>query len=294
MSYDSQASSRYGATPFELFWFTMAPTFPAGLPAHSWYLTSGDESRTYLTHTYDPCQISVPEGITHDNELQSGAVDVELPSDHPVAQLFLRGKPIAPVFLTIFGGHDGDSEVVVRFSGEIKNSKRGGGKTTLTAMPDHQAVRKDVPSVNYQRPCCNVVYDRRCGIAIGAESPMRMSWTGTIAAVAGRTITIGPGEFVDYWYNNHWTGSGPNQVEPTCSRGFVVLPSGRGITIDDHQGWGKGLILTHGDDELAVGLEITIHRGCRGTLADCKQINNDVNFFGFEAVPGNPFVGGLF
>lgn len=294
MSYDSQAQSTYGAQPFELFWFAMAPTFPPGIDPQNWYLTSGD-TRTYLSNVYDSLQIT-KTAVQQDKEMQSGGIDMELPSDHPVALQFLRGRPVAQIDLTIFAGHENDTEVVVIFSGTVKTATFDGSKAKLHVAPDHQAVRKDVPCVDYQRRCAFIVYDSQCGIPIGAASPMRMSWPATIESIGGsddkRTINIAPGEFVDYWVNNHhWTGSGDNQVEPSCALGFVVLPSGRCIMIENQQGWGKALVLQRMDDEIVAGLEITIHRGCRGTLSDCKQINSQVNFMGFEAIPANPFLG---
>jgi hypothetical protein len=291
MSFDDKATSRYGAIPFELYWFSMAP--PVGSGGQDWRVTSGDIQRTYLTHAYAPLQVDRSE-ISQDQELTEGGIDVTIPSSHELAQQFLRGTPISPISLTIYAGHDGDSEVVVAFSGKVTTANFKGQECRLMVSPDHQAVRKMIPSVAYQHPCNHVVYSSQCGLPVAGfgGTSNKVRWDLTIASVNGRTITVSGGSD---WTTAFTPFPSDDTNVPTCAWGFLTLPSGRAIMIEAHNSINT-FVLTEHDDELVVGLAIKANRGCRRTLTHCKFLFKDSGqsprWLGFDSVPSaNPFRG---
>jgi uncharacterized phage protein (TIGR02218 family) len=258
MSYDAQEQSQYGSQPYELFLFSTS--------GQNFYLTSADQTITYLGNTYQPTTIQRSE-FEHTNEVVSGQIKVRIPKNHPLAALFIPYLPPTPMALTIFGSHYSDSETVVIFSGKVA-SARFTDECELTVNSDLYILQRQIPIQLYQAACPHVFGDAGCKFPLGT-----VTYTGTIATVNSTGDVITAAAF---------SGTAFSLRGGYFQRGNDVR------MIVDHTG--NQITLMSGISGLNVGDACTAVAGCMHTYSDCNARNNVANFLGFDLIPQtNPF-----
>lgn len=277
MSYDAKENERFLGQPFELYRFTMGTL--------SWYLTSGDVPRTHETQTYAPDTIDRSE-ILQNGETDSGSIDVEVPLTSALAEEFLTFVPPYPMFLTIFGGHEGDSEIIVKFQGRVAQATfEKTCKMRVNSMLT--AIRKKVPGPVYQTRCNRSLYAPGCDV-----SQVLHTKEGTIIAIdMNQTrLTLGGGTFEDYWLTRF---PADKTLHPTLELGIAQAASGHRMMIAQHTDWNK-IILKAPIYGLEVGQTISVSKGCFGTSKHCNAFGNMIRFLGFERMPNkNVFSTGI-
>lgn len=262
MSYSGQESSTYSGLPFELYWITDGVT--------SWYLTDGDVSRSYNGQTYTPESIARSE-IDQNQELQAGSIKVTIPRTHDIASRFISYIPAAQMAVTIYRGHDGDSEVIVYWSGKV-SSGTFADEFEMTCVPLQDVLKKRVPAQQYQSQCNWVLYGPGCGVNRGSYL-----LSATISAVSTDGATLTSSSFAtkpDGWWNNGY-------IEFGQEKRMVLSHSGNQV------------VLLTGIADLTVGSSIVIYPGCGRNASDCRlKFNNYARFWGFDRIPNkNPFGG---
>ena len=260
MSFDSLEKSQSSGLPWEIYRFeTTGQTF---------YLTSADVAIAYLEQTYEPTTLRREE-MEETAEVDSGQIKIYIPSAHPLAQLFLPGLPPAPVQLTAFAGHFGDSEIVAFYVGSVASSLFT-DECELTCRSDKYILHRKIPKEIYQGLCNHIFGDAGCGINL----PL-YTYAGAVSVIdtTGTLITVPA------------FASTPKSLKAGY---FIVGNTVRAIL--DHTG--STIRLMSPIAGLQVGAACSAVAGCAHTYPACSGYNNTANFLGFDLIPLiNPFDG---
>ena len=261
MSYDARQQSACSSAPYEGYWFTCG--------ARSWRYTSSGIARTIHGMAFEPEVISRTEA-EQNQEPRSGSIEVTLPLDNPVAQMFLAGPAPRPVGLVVYGCEDGESEVVVVFSGTV-SSPKATSIMTLTMVPEQDAYKRKIPGIHYQVTCPRGIFSAGCGLnKVDFETLATLTEVGTKVLRSPAFAT-----HADGYFNGGW-----------------VEANGQAFTVDTHVGDTLHLFLPQ-LGRLAVGDAVVAFPGCQGTEAACAAFGNLANYLGFSRFPKtNPFGSG--
>lgn len=206
----------------------------------------------------------------------TGEVNVVLPSNNPVAQLYRGIAPSQPVKATIMRLDIEEREIRVVWIGTITEVKRPEAEKTelvtagLSSTMDYAGLR-----LTWGRNCPYSLYDYDCKV-----NPKNFVVAGlVIQAINGVSITVGvPKELPSGWFNAgfiEWMDDGVRDVRA------VKTHSNNEIT------------LMGGTHKLAVGMTINVYPGCDGRATTCKsKFNNILNFGGIPHMPNkSPYDG---
>ena len=260
MSYDAQEQARQ-SSPFELYLFQVTGA--------EFALTSADHSIVYATRTYVPTVMS-RTGVDQSQEMNAGQMTIQLPKAHQLAALFIPYLPAGPVALTVYGGHDSDSEIVVLFSGKVASAAFK-EECSLLCVPDQDQVKKQIPYALYQSGCAHIFGDAGCTFDLST-----VTYSGTISAIdaTGTIITVSAFALATTLKNGYFQRG--NDVR------MIVDQSGSTVTLIEAM------------TGLHVGDAVSAVAGCAHTYAACTHYVNVPNFLGFDMIPTqNPFSGSL-
>ncbi len=264
MSYDSVEKSTYSGAPVELYRFTQG--------ASAWRYTSADASQTYNGEGYAPEVISRGQ-IDQSQEEHAGNVEVKLPRDNEVAELFISYLPVIPVSLTVYRFHRSDGQAVTIFIGKVASIAFEGSEATLTCQPVSGVFKRSIPWQLYQEQCNLPLYSAACGID-KASYKVR----GTVSGIGSDTITSSAfGTQSDGWFNNGWVQRDNGEVR------WIIGHTGNTLT------------LMNPFDDLVVSENVDAYAGCDRTESVCSsKFNNLVNHLGFARIPtDNPYDSGI-
>jgi uncharacterized phage protein (TIGR02218 family) len=237
-------------------------------------LTSYPTSYPYLLRTYVPTPGLKRRNIKIDaaGGSSSGALEVEIPYDHPLASAYAFTNTPPDLTLTLYRGHasDPDGEFRVLWTGPV-TSWAVQGRVAKLRIPSSfdEALERPIPGIRWQGPCNHLLYDSRCGV-----SRLLHQHTAVIVAVSGVNVTLA---------SLPWTGTDGDGGE------MVNSVTGERRTIVSHAGAVVTLKLPFSRAE--DGDLVTVYKGCDHTFATCQsKFSNGNNFLGFPLVPGiNPF-----
>jgi hypothetical protein len=233
-------------------------------------VTSSDKVQNYFSHTFTPTTVNRAE-VDVSAEVTSGQIKVYLPKQHPIAQLFVAYLPTSEVALTIFGGHDGDSEVGVIFSGYVA-SARFTDQAELICNSDQYKLQTRIPRILYQSVCPHIFGDPGCGVPLADHT-----YLGTIAAIStdGKSITV----------------TGFTGLPDPLQAGYFKRANDLRMIISQA---GNVVTLISPIAGLTVGDFVAGIAGCQGTYDACNHYLNVANFLGFDLIPIlNPFDGAI-
>jgi hypothetical protein len=262
MSYDSIEQSTADGQPWEIYLFETEGV--------SFRLTSADQTISYLGQDYVPTTIHRTE-LEHTHEVISGQIKVYLPPAHAIARLFVPYMPPTPMSITIWGGHYGDSDVIVLFKGQISSSLFT-DECELTCSSSLYIMQRQIPKKLQQMNCAHVFGDSRCTMNLELFTTF-----GTIAAVnaTGDQLTV-----VAF-------GSVPHSLKA----GYLVRGNDARMIVDHT---GDVVTLLAPIPGLQVGDSVSGVAGCQHTYGACQAYGNTDNFLGFDLIPTiNPFSGSI-
>jgi hypothetical protein len=257
----------------------------------TWKLTSGEVERTHPLYGVFMPEVVDRSEISQNQESSSGDISVYLPLTTEVAQEFVAYAPPEPIWLTIFAGHDGDSEILSRYRGKVAKAEFG-DDCKLIVVSEKAAIRKKIPGPVYQKMCNRLLYSAGCG-----ASETGNSWDIVVASVAADGVTITVNEalspaYATYW-GGHWLSSGDNQNEPRLSWGFALDADGHRMMIASHPDVDT-FVLKARMVGLTTGSTLHVVRGCRRNVKHCNFFGRLDRFSGFDFFPSkNPFEGTL-
>lgn len=259
MSFDSLEQSQASGQPWEAYLFQTT--------GQSFALTSCDEAISYLGQTFEPTTLRRDQ-MEESAEVDSGEIKIYIPASHPLAQLFIPGLPPAPVQLTIYAGHFGDSEVLALYGGAIASAAFT-DECELTCRSDKYLLNRKIPKELYQGLCNHIFGDAGCGINLAL-----FTYAGAVDAIdsTGTVLTI-----------NAFSSVPAGQLKGGYFRTGNVVRAILGHA-------GSAVRLMSPISGLAIGAACTGIAGCAHTYPACQGYNNVPNFLGFDLIPSiNPF-----
>lgn len=263
MSFLLKEISVFGGSPFELYEFICG--------SEAWRYTSGRTARTYLGHTYEPRAIR-RSNIEQTKEFSRSVITLDAPRDLPVATQFIAAPPDGVVQLTIYRGHNGDSEVATYWTGRVASVGFSGSQSKIKCDPATTGIKSLGRRATYSVPCRFSVYERGCNVD---RTAFKVS--GVVTATNGLTVTaLAFGTKPDGWFNY---GKAVFSVDGRTYSRMIVSHTGTSVQL---------LAPVYG---LAVGDTFDAYAGCDRSLAMCHdKFDNADNYGGFPWKPMiNPF-----
>lgn len=226
--------------------------------------------------TYAPAPLRIPNR-TSSGELDKTTLEVEVPRDLAVAELFRVTPPSFVVALTIRQGHIDGTEFPAVWVGRILGSVREGSVAKLLCEPSSTSLKRVALRRNYMYSCPHVLYGPQCRANKAAATI-----SAPVEALTGSRITLPVGwdtpERAPKYLGGviEWDGDAGPVV-----RGVVGLS-------DD-----RILQLSGSTQELEVGMTVRVSLGCSHNfelvggqpVSDCQDLHNNILNFG-----GHPFI----
>lgn len=268
MSFDIIEVSNEWGRLIQLYEFQLGTTI--------WRYCTGPVDRIAGGHRYTSCPIS-DDGIKQKGDASSDTMNVTVPSDIGVAQVFIGTPPSAPMYLRIKRTHEGDNQVLMAYAGEITQVNfPTPGMAKMVVLPLSATMNREGLRLGWQRTCPYALYD-----------PMTCRVNKADFATDAVIISA--------------------QGDVVQALAFGDLPNGRldgGYLEWDHPVRGKemrGIVEHVGDsvrmfglaDGLYYGLAVKAYPGCNLTSSACHNVFNNLNNYGgFPHMPGkSPFDG---
>jgi uncharacterized phage protein (TIGR02218 family) len=204
--------------------------------------------------------------VDQNGEASSGNIAVTLDLENPVAQLLAAG-PNQVVNLTVFCGHDGESEVGCAFTGRVSTPKFS--ETCEITCESRQATwKQQIPSLVFQNQCPLRWGGPRCGVT---KDNYRVP--AAIEAINGLVLSSPAfAAHADGWFRGGW-------VELNGVLRMITGHTGSDITL---------LVPMPG---ISLGAQVVAFPGCPGTEEACRvKFSNLDQHLGCCRIPGiNPF-----
>jgi len=230
--------------------------------------------------TFSPAPIVTSE-ISQTNEMAKDDLKLEFPRDNPFAQLFLGGVPETVTTVTVFRGHDGDTDEEFQFywKGRVAGASATGDVVTIECENIFTSMRRPGLRARYQKTCRHALYQSGCNV-----DKDLFSVQATVTAADGFSVTIDGWQDSSIIFAGYFLG-GMLETEDGTYR-YITAHDGDSITlIRPLQSLSEEV---NGSDGQAT---VTLYAGCAHTRSDCKdKFNNLANFGGFPWIPSkNPF-----
>jgi len=265
MAYSTYEKSGFAGKPVELY------TFVRGI--HSYYFTSGDAEITYLGNTYLPSTTPIRRQAIEVEQSKSSSIDLAVPLDNPVAQLFRIFVPANTMWLTIHRFHRQELAPITFWQGRVIGVAWQNQEATLRCEPLESAMKRQILRRAYGINCQHMLYDHRCTVLAAAYRDV-----GTVASLSGNAIQASVfASKPDGW----WTA------------GFVRVQNEDYRMVVGHTGDTVSVLLPF--EHLGPGDDFETFAGCDRALTTCRtKFSNAINFGGTPWIPlDNPFVIGL-
>lgn len=260
MSFNSKEISDRDGQPVELY------RFAHGVDV--WRYTSSDSPVTITDGTYTPEAIS-GTSITRSQEWDSGAQKIAMDYLNPVAQLWQGNRPREPVLVTVYSMHRGETDLPVKFTGEVKDARSTGRAVELSCVPVTYRRSRRIPVLRYASRCPLPLYSSRCGV-VRESYRLRVTVTGVVLAVLDAAAFA---SHSDGWWTN----------------GYVRTLAGETRAVIDHTGTAITLEYPLTIDP---GDQVDAFPGCDRSKATCtSKFNNLVNHLGFHLIPTRELFG---
>lgn len=259
MSFDAYESSVQDGRPIELYRISHGPEV--------WRLTTAELPITYLAETYTPTPASRgPLRVAA--QLTAQRLELTLPPDHPVAELFLGGPPEYVVDCTLrrLHRHDPDAEAWAMPPYRLLSATwREGAGVTVYGESLMTALNRVGLHATYSATCRHVLYRGLCG-----ADPEAHALDGSVSAITAQVVTVpGAGAQPDGW----WTGGYLAAAGGTRRRGII-----------DHAGSQLELVAPLAG--LAVGSAVRLYPGCDRSWTTCgSKFARRVDFGGLPFAP---------
>lgn len=273
-TYDQAESSAAASRPVELVSFEIGSSPP-------YRYTTAPLDLTVAGNAYVAQPGLSRSGVVLGASANDQTVSVELPANNAFAALYVDIVPAEVAVCTILRVNRGESPSFATtqlvFQGRVKAVKFSPDKrkASIGVQSREASFNKQMAAYTFQGPCNHQLYSPLCG-----SDPAAHTFTGTVAAVSGATITV-----------SGLDASGMDFVggycHPTATSDFrMVIAQAVDVLT---------LLLPFAQSPL--GQSIDVLEGCDHTLEDCANLHDRVVAFGgFAWCPGdsnNPFRTGV-
>jgi len=264
MTYSVLEASAYSGNAVELYEFQHGVEF--------WRYTSADEDHVHSGKTFERAAITRTP-VDESFDLNRDYIEVTVPRDNLVADLFRLYPPDSVVTLKIWRKHRDDLEAQPIWIGRVLNGEWRGGEAVLRSESVNTSIRRNALRRMYQRSCPLTVYGAAC--RLNAEM---FKVLGVVASVAGGQIQIASagGYASGYFAGGYLTWQ---TLSGNTDTRMIVEHSGSAVTV------------LFPPQTLAVGAAVSLYPGCDHTLSTCKNtFQNALNYGGYPYIPlKNPF-----
>jgi uncharacterized phage protein (TIGR02218 family) len=249
-----------------------------------WRWTSSDSAIEVDGETFQPAPITRSR-IQVNEEAKTGSVDITVPANNEVAQLFSGRRFFVPVLLTIYRVQLDDEylEPDVIFSGEAKNCSFTPRRARIHCVPTREVVNRQLAVLAYQTTCNNALFDARCQVP--RED---FTWTFEVEEIVPPDFAAGLGPRYIFGYDADLEFSG--DTLNILINGVASFGAQRQMIVG-HAGAAIYTLLPL--EGVVVGSEVTVSAGCPKTPGACRdRFDNLARFLGFPHIPQrNPFEG---
>jgi hypothetical protein len=118
-------------------------------------------------HSYLPAIFTRSAFTSGEEDAAPQDVDLTMPRDHAIAQLFHAGLPVAPVVCTVYRIHRPDvgagTSYATAFKGQVSRARFQGASCVLTVESGLALLNRKHLRILVQKPCQNMLYDRCAG-----------------------------------------------------------------------------------------------------------------------------------
>lgn len=264
MTYDSREKSRYQGQPVECYLFSQGANF--------WRFTSADVDVILPAGTFEAA-VTSRGSVRQSQEKESGALEVTLPRDNPVARLFIAFPPTTPVNLTVYRAHRGEESDarIVWGPGRVAGVRFKISEAILHCVPSPRNLQGRVPGLRFQNQCNLDLYGPGCQVDRTVFRDSVLVTTVAGVSIRGAAFALRP----NGWYTNGW----------------VEAPDGELRFCVDHVG--DTLTLVAPFTALISGQTVSAYAGCDRSETTCDvKFANKRRHWGFKRIPQrNPHEG---
>lgn len=259
MVFDTLEKSIEDGQPVELYEFTLG--------VEKTRYTSAEDVVNFASFDWQPRSISRSSTDSR-SEGEENPLNVTLPANDTLAQLFLGVRQGQVLALRIWRFHRGDTEGYVLWDGVITSAgfKTEAAECVMEGFSNDVAFSRSIGRAKYLSLCNHVLYGEGCGVVASA-----FDYDGNVSVVSGKTITV-DGLFAAKGAD--WAVGGYVSFSDTDFR-LVLAQSGDVLT----------LLFPFANTPLSS--TVKVFAGCDRTATTCDtKFSNVINFGGFPYVPG--------
>ena len=266
MSFSGREESRFFGKPVSLY------LFQYGESASSYYgYTDAEHEITFDGKVYQPVPIE-RGNITASGTQDKITIDISMPVDLPLSELFRVYPPSQVVTLILRQGHvdDPDQQFLVCFSGRVLSSARKKNESVFSCEPIATSLSRNGLRRNYQYGCPHVLYGTMCRANKAAATT-----TITPTAASGVTITLPPAWATAAQAQTYIGG----MVQWVTATGDTVLRTILQVT-------GTNVFVVSGPlANYVAGSPVSMIKGCNHQMTDCSAVHSNIQNFG-----GQPWI----
>lgn len=267
MAFGFFETSRSRGAPIQLF------RFRYGVFAdEAFCYTDGEREYTHMGLTYKPLPIKRTSFVTSAEKGSGQPLQVSLPGNTDICQLFRVSAPPGQITLTVFQGHarDPDSEFLAIWIGRVSSCGWSENDATLVCESAKTQLRRLALRRHYQYMCPHVLYGDQCRASEAAASTPVV-----VNTIEGRFVTI--------------NGLLPNKDRYVGGMLKFIdakqIVNARAILSVAEVGGNTRVALSGVIGDLVVGMVVNAVRGCTHTLDGCATHANVLNFGGQPYIP---------
>jgi len=266
MTYETVEASVRGGEPVELYKFVVGTS--------KFLYTSTDSVIEFNSESYIPITIS-RNAINQDDEINRSGIDVVVPRDEGVANLFRASAPAEIVAVTIFRLHPNEDVFAAVWAGRVLSCEWEGVKASLACESVFSSQKRTGLRRNFQGSCPHVLYGSACQV-----NKLAHRVAGPVSLISSGSLTVpAAGGFSDGYFDG----------------GFVQFFTVEGLAdtrfISEHVG--SVVSIPYAFQGIAVGSLVDLYPGCNHTTEECNtKYSNILNHGGFPYTPLNTPFGG--
>jgi uncharacterized phage protein (TIGR02218 family) len=226
--------------------------------------TSASRDVSYAGHTWTA--IAIQRGPTAlDREAEKNALQIDVPTDNPVALAHVRYPPDTPMAVRVFSGDTIDDMVVI-MRGVVAGVMLSSYTATIEVRDWMAIFDRPTPRLRYQQLCRWALYSRGCGVN---KESFRLD--GTVSAISSDRLYVDAAIFATQ--PNGWL------------QGGTVTIRGQTRLIISHLGSGT-IQISQQIEGLQLADTLIAYAGCGRTRDACNgKFSNSANFGGFTTLP---------
>jgi len=240
-----------------------------------WRYTSADADITVDTYRWKAVAIS-NDGVKQTGDATTDNLTITAPSSIAPVIMFNGTPPSNPMLVSIFSYHQGDTQTVLSYVGEVYQINHPQpGTATITCDTLNASMQRDGLRLSWQRNCPYALYDELTCRVLPADHAYHL----VIQDVQDNSVAM----------------TGLHADTGTLDGGYIEWehPT-RGLEFRMIETQVDNVCVVFGlADGLYSGLAVTAYPGCNRTTADCTdKFNNLDNYGGIPDLPGkSPFDG---